>query len=317
MNTPQANEVSGNQSLSAKPAVQSVEVDRGEVARQLQERNRHIDMPTARYYVDAVCDLLPVSGKARDDVIESAYNEGFSDGYRDGQDLDASYDLRKAWDASETKAALKSSPGKDIGDRASALADLEALVKLVEDDAGSFDPDDGDDESVGSFIPAEGGAPRDLPMTFGHIRRARKALSALSSASARERSPSISQPEDTAKGYDTKGRAPTARCVAESIADLATNDRHALIQRVADIIIKDRAHIRERWERKLSEASISQPENTAPVDGWQETEDEPKSYAQMKALLNERDKFIVDHDLWDEFVRSLPAPPAEKGNENV
>lgn len=38
---------------------------RGEIARKLQERNRHLEVSTARYYVDAVCDLLASHGAAQ------------------------------------------------------------------------------------------------------------------------------------------------------------------------------------------------------------------------------------------------------------
>jgi hypothetical protein len=67
-------------------------------------------------------------------------------------------------------------------------------------------------------------------------------------------------PEDTAQGYSTKGRGPTARALAEEISEMATNDRHALIQRVAEIIIRDRAAIRERWEKKLPPPPAKQVE---------------------------------------------------------
>lgn len=52
------------------------------------------------------------------------------------------------------------------------LQDLDTLLKLVEDEAD--DPDFPDEEAVGYT-----GDGNDLPMTFGHIRRARRALTAL------------------------------------------------------------------------------------------------------------------------------------------
>lgn len=70
----------------------------------------------------------------------------------------------------------------------------------------------------------------------------------------------MGEPEDTAEGYATKGRGPTARNLAESIAELAINDRHALIQRIAEIIIKDRAHIRQRWEKHVEAARSPAPD---------------------------------------------------------
>lgn len=53
---------------------------------------------------------------------------------------------------------------------------IEALLALVEDETGADDPDLTDDESVGW----KGGEP--LPMTFGHIRRARAAVERLKAA---------------------------------------------------------------------------------------------------------------------------------------
>jgi len=54
-------------------------------------------------------------------------------------------------------------------------------------------------------------------------------------------------------GYGRK--APTARQLAEHIAEMATNDRAALIQRVAEVIIADRAFVREKWEQKVAEVT--------------------------------------------------------------
>lgn len=57
------------------------------------------------------------------------------------------------------------------------LADLNALVLLVEGDVGEL-PDEDDDESVGSTkLPSGEIVP--LPMTFGHVRRARIAIDRL------------------------------------------------------------------------------------------------------------------------------------------
>ncbi len=57
-------------------------------------------------------------------------------------------------------------------------------------------------------------------------------------------------------GHETSepwpGQQPTANALAEAIAEMATNDRWGLIQRVRAIIVRDRATVRARWEKHPS-----------------------------------------------------------------
>ncbi len=64
-----------------------------------------------------------------------------------------------------------------------ALEDLEALVTIVAKDTGALVMSDPDEESVGSTL--EG----DLEMTFGHVRRAHAAVSALEAALSTDAEP--------------------------------------------------------------------------------------------------------------------------------
>lgn len=74
-----------------------------------------------------------------------------------------------------------------------ALEDLDALVTIVAKDTGALFMSDPDEESVGSTL--EG----DLEMTFGHVRRAHAALSALEAALSTDAEPDgwISEDEFT------------------------------------------------------------------------------------------------------------------------
>ena len=78
---------------------------------------------------------------------------------------------------------------------ASAWTAIDALISLVEEECTSeatemqLDPDEGpwreaDDEPVGHTSPDQGKTIIPLPMTFGHIRRARAAYALLASAAA-------------------------------------------------------------------------------------------------------------------------------------
>ena len=82
------------------------------------------------------------------------------------------------WD--ELVARAEASPSlSPTQDRETVIEPLEALVSIVEEECcGPSTEDDSDDESVGWS--ADG----PLPMTFGHIRRARAALRALKGEAA-------------------------------------------------------------------------------------------------------------------------------------
>ena len=59
---------------------------------------------------------------------------------------------------------------------------------------------------------------------------------------------------------------------------------------------------------------LAQAERERQIDRIRFREAEARA-EHLKSLLDERDKFIVDHELWNEFVASLPAvalasPPA-------
>jgi hypothetical protein len=93
---------------------------RGEMALRLQERNRHIDITTARYYVDAVCDMLSSGQHAnsRDDLERNSrrylwlrdagglfdlhYNDhGLGPEFPSGEELDAAIDAAMSDSAGE------------------------------------------------------------------------------------------------------------------------------------------------------------------------------------------------------------------------
>lgn len=65
---------------TAAPAPVAGDADRGEIAICLQQRNRHIDIQTARYYVDAVLDALAQDresqGAAVRAVLDAPHNVG-------------------------------------------------------------------------------------------------------------------------------------------------------------------------------------------------------------------------------------------------
>ncbi len=74
------------------------------------------------------------------------------------------------------------------------------------------------------------------------------------------------QPFGHETGEPWGGAQPTARALAECIADLATSDRQGLIQRVRNIIVRDRATVVRRWERFKDPAEML-PGVTAHLGG--------------------------------------------------
>jgi hypothetical protein len=91
-------------------------------------------------------------------------------------------------------------------------------------------------------------------------------------------------------------RKVTANALAEAIAELATNDRHGLIQRVRWLIIRDRL-------------SRTEPSPPAVAEGWQ--------MVPVELTTNMRDSALLVYSrarlstLWMTLLAAAPPPPAQ------
>ncbi len=189
---------------------------------------------------------------------------------------------------------------------AESISDLRSLLSIVAEETGALKMSDADEDSVGWTTEGQ------LPMTFGHVRRAHSALAALEAAL------SAAEP----------GTEPTIYVSRKSLEQLEEEGSHVAVQTlihrkplksgngvplyaappapsVAAKALDDHTmqKLREALRFSASRSVMSAADETRILSALSaQVQDVPRYEAdRLRRMVERRDEFIISKGLWNDF----------------